>query len=128
MSLANKSIASALWLSLFGAAVSLTFLPLMPAWVSSFMFTVVFPMIVFLVVKNPLFHVKTSVIMGAAGLTFFLSTIFGYIKEVKKAREDPQNNKIDAALYYSLTALMFVIFMFIGSFVTGGDMHNYKGI
>ena len=117
--------AVALWLGLFGTGISLMFLPRMIPWLSSFIFAVVFPLMIYLISSFPRFHVKSQFVMGAAIATFLFSTAIGSIKSVEQARKDPDKNYGAAAGYYVGSAVFFVTVMMVASYFT--DLHKYKG-
>lgn len=117
--------ASALWLGLFGTGISLMFLPRMLPWLSSFIFAVVFPLMIYLISSFPRFHVKSQFVMGAALATFIFSTAIGSIKSVEQARKDPDKHYGAAAGYYAGSAVFFVTILMLISYFK--DLHRYKG-
>lgn len=115
-----------LWFLLFSTAISLMFLPLITPWLSSFLFAVLFPIMVFFISSFPRFHIKPEFVMGAAIATLLFSTGIGMIKSVKEARKDPEKHVAAAAGYYAGVAGFFVLVIFLASFVK--DLHKYKNI
>jgi len=124
--IADTLKAVGLWFLLFSTGISLMFLPLITPMLSSFMFAVVYPLMVFFIASFPRFHIKPEFVMGASIATLLFSAGIGMIKSVKEARKEPEKHVAAAAGYHAGVAGFFVLVLFLASFAK--DLHKYKNI